>query len=146
MIPGTWSRIWIEGNATLTAETQGGYQRGDPPRAYRRLIVKGTDDTVQEFRRRPDDSGVSFYGPPVFPGDTAKSYQFVSELFDQFVAAYMELVAERADDPFTPADLLAQEQMRRRWLMDQLFSDPYASKLVPFEVWSLSNVPPVIRF
>jgi hypothetical protein len=36
--------------------------------------------------------------------------------------------------------------MRKRWLVDQLFSDPFASELVPFEVWSLANVPPTINF
>jgi coproporphyrinogen III oxidase len=101
---------------------------------------------VTEFRRRPDDSGVSFYGPPVFPGDTARSYEFVAELFDQFTSAYMDLVSKRARDSYTPADLAAQDTMRKRWLVDQLFSDPFASKLVPFEVWSLANVPPVVKF
>ncbi len=119
---------------------------GRDPALYRRLLVKGTEDTVQSFRRRPDDSGVSFYGPPVFPGDTAQSYQFIAELFDQFAGAYMDLVARRSRDPYTPQDVLAQDEMRKRWLMDQLFSDPFASKLVPFEVWSLSNTPPVIKF
>lgn len=119
---------------------------GKDPTLYRKLIVKGTDDTVQDFRRRPDDSGVSFYGPPVFPGDTAKTYQFVAELFDQFTGAYLDLVAKRAKDAYGPADLVAQDAMRKRWLMDQLFSDPFASKLVPFEVWSLANTPPVIKF
>ncbi|MDH5316572.1 MAG: hypothetical protein OEW44_08820, partial [Gemmatimonadota bacterium] len=46
---------------------------GRDPAVYRRLIVKGTEDTISEFRRRPDPSGVSFYGPPVFPGDLARS-------------------------------------------------------------------------
>lgn len=119
---------------------------GKDPAIYRRLIIKGTEDTVQDFRRRPDDSGVSFYGPPVFPGDTAQSYEFVAELFDQFTGAYLDLVARRARDSYSPADLAAQDAMRKRWLVDQLFSDPFASKLVPFEVWSLSNTPPVIKF
>ena len=29
---------------------------------------------------------------------------------------------------------------------DQLFADPFASKVVPFEVGSLANMPPVIGF
>jgi len=36
--------------------------------------------------------------------------------------------------------------MRKAWLVDQLFSDPYARKIVPFEVWSFTNVAPEIRF
>ena len=39
-----------------------------------------------------------------------------------------------------------KKQCDRRWLMDQLFSDPFASKIVPFEVWSAANVPPTIKF
>lgn len=136
-----------EDMAALKSVTDGHFAKaGKDPMPYRRLIVQGTDDTVQAFRRRPDDSGVSFYGPPVFPGDTAKSYEFVAELFDQFTSAYMNLIEKRAKDEYLPADLAAQAEMRKRWLVDQLFSDPYASKLVPFEVWSLANVPPVIRF
>jgi hypothetical protein len=133
--------------AALKAVTEGQFARyGKDPALYRKLIMKGTDDTVQSFRRRPDDSGVSFYGPPVFPGDTAKSYQFISELFEQFTGAYLDLVAKHAKDMGTPADLAAQDAMRKRWLMDQLFSDPFSSKLVPFEVWTLANTPPVIKF
>jgi coproporphyrinogen III oxidase len=113
---------------------------------YRGLIVRGTEDTVQEFRRRPDDSGVSFYGPPVYPGDTGRSHAFIAALFEQFTDAYLDIVARRAAEPFTPGDLAAQDRMRKRWLIDQLFSDPFASKLVPFEVWSLATVPPVVKF
>ena len=58
----------------------------------------------------------------------------------------MAITAERADDPFTAADLAAQDEMRKRWLIDQLYSDPFSSKIVPFEAWSFANVPPVIKF
>jgi len=58
----------------------------------------------------------------------------------------MDIVRERADDPFSEQDLLAQEAMRKRWLIDQLFSDPFAAKIVPFDIWSFANVPPVIKF
>ncbi|MEE4185029.1 MAG: hypothetical protein V2J12_04615 [Gammaproteobacteria bacterium] len=79
-------------------------RHGKDPALYRRLICKGTEDTVAEFRRK------------------------------------------RADDPFTAADIAAQEQMRKRWLVDQLFSDPFAAKIVPFEIWSFQNVAPVSKF
>jgi coproporphyrinogen III oxidase len=116
------------------------------PKLYRHLVCKGTEDTVTEFRRRPSCSGVSFYGPPVYRGDTDKSYAFIESLFDKFVDAFLDITENRADDPYTDADVLAQDQMRRRWLIDQLFSDPFASKIVPFEAWSAANVPPVIKF
>ncbi|MFQ5635120.1 MAG: hypothetical protein ACE5G3_07300 [Gammaproteobacteria bacterium] len=120
--------------------------RGKDPGLYRRLICKGTHETVSEFRRRPACVGVSFYGPPVYRDDPEASIRFIAGLFDEFVGAYMDITEERADDPFTAEDLRAQDAMRRRWLVDQLFSDPFASKIVPFDVWSFANVPPVIRF
>jgi hypothetical protein len=58
----------------------------------------------------------------------------------------MGLVEKHKDSPYTEKDVKAQDTMRREWLQDQLFSDPYASKIVPFEAWSLANVPPVIKF
>ena len=89
---------------------------------------------------------VSFYGPPVFRDSGEKSYMFIKGMFTEFVDAYMQLVEKRMDDDFSDEDVLAQETMRHRWLIDQLFSDPYASKIVPFEVWSAANVPPTIKF
>ena len=113
---------------------------------YRRLVCKGTEDTIEYWRRRPSCSGVSFYGPPVFRDSGEKSYMFIKGMFTEFVDAYMQLVEKRMDDSFSEEDVLAQETMRHRWLIDQLFSDPYASKIVPFEVWSAANVPPTIKF
>jgi coproporphyrinogen III oxidase len=133
--------------ALLKKVTNDYFARYDKDHAiYRRLISKGTHDTVAEFRRRPASSGVSFYGPPVYPDDPEASIKFIAGLFDEFTGIYMDIVRDRADDPFSEADLLAQEDMRRRWLIDQLFSDPFAAKIVPFDVWSFANVPPVIRF
>ena len=113
---------------------------------FRQLVCKGTDDTVSEFRRLPACVGASFYGPPVFPGDTAKNLDFIAGFYDLFVETYMDIVEKRADDPFTDADILAQDKMRKRWLMDQLFSDPYSSVQIPFEVHSFWNAAPVVKF
>lgn len=113
---------------------------------YRNLMIKGTEDTVAAFRRRPDPSGVSFYGPPVFRGDVARSYEFIEGLYEKFTDAYLDLVAKRAAAAVTADDVARQEFMRKSWLVDQLYSDPFASQLVPFEVWSLANVPPTVRF
>lgn len=121
-----------------------GYDRD--PAIYRRLIVKGTDETIAAFRRKPDPSGVSFYGPPVFPGDVARSYDLIEGLFEKFTDAYLDLVPRRAGAPVTDDDRARQDNMRKSWLVDQLYSDPFASQLVPFEVWSLANVPPIVRF
>jgi len=119
---------------------------GKDPGIYRNLIVKGTEDTITEFRRRPDPSGVSFYGPPVFPGDVARSYELIESLFEKFTDAYLDLIPRRTGAPVTADDQARRDAMRKRWLVDQLYSDPFASKLVPFEVWSLANVPPTVRF
>lgn len=116
------------------------------PAVYRSLIVKGTDDTISEFRRRPDPSGVSFYGPPVFRGDVARSYELVESLFEKFTDAYLDLIPAKAGVKVTADDVARRDAMRKRWLVDQLYSDPFASKLVPFEIWSLANVPPTVRF
>lgn len=121
-------------------------KNGANPSLYRRLVCKGTEDTIEYWRRKPSCSGVSFYGPPVFRESGEKSYQFIKGMFTEFVDAYLQLVERRMNDRFTNEDLLAQEEMRKRWLIDQLFSDPYASKIVPFEVWSTANMPPTVRF
>ena len=120
--------------------------QGKSPAVYRSLIVKGTKETVKDFRRQPDPSGVSFYGPPVFPGDVVRSYEFIEGLFEKFTDAYLDLIPGRTPATVTAEDRARQAAMRKRWLVDQLFSDPFASKLVPFEVWSLANVPPTVTF
>ncbi|MEO8223975.1 MAG: hypothetical protein ABI661_04165 [Gammaproteobacteria bacterium] len=140
------TRVAVDMEALARVVDQQFEAAGKSPAVYRKLIVKGTEDTVASFRRQPDPSGVSFYGPPVFPGDVARSYEFIEELFGKFTDAYLDLVPVRAAAPATADDRARQDAMRKRWLVDQLFSDPFASKLVPFEVWSLANVPPTVRF
>ena len=119
---------------------------GKSPELYRKLMMKGPDKANPAYVRHPDPSGVSLYGPPVIPGDMAKSYDLAEGLFEQVNDAYLEFVVRRAKESFTPEDQARQDEMRKRWLTDQLFADPFSSKVVPFEVGSLSNMPPVIRF
>ena len=116
------------------------------PSLYRRLVCKGTEETIAEFRRKPSCSGVSFYGPPVFRESGEKSYRFIKGMYSEFVDAYFETIQKRMNDPYTEEDLLAQKKMRKSWLIDQLFSDPFASKIVPFEVWATANVAPTVKF
>ena len=113
---------------------------------FRRLVCKGTDDTVPDFRRLPACVGASFYGPPVYRGDTGKTLDFIAGFYDLFVETYMDIVEKRANDPFTDANILAQDKMRKRWFMDQVFSDPYSSVQIPFEVHSFWNAAPVVKF
>lgn len=133
--------------ALLKKVTDDYFERhGKDPSLYRTLICKGTHDTKAEFRRKPACSGVSFYGPPVYRGDSEASIKFIAGLYEEFVAAYMATVEARADDPVTAEDLAAQAHMRRSWLIDQLFSDPFAAKIIPFKIWSFANVAPTVKF
>ena len=144
LMPGTRVDADLE---RLKALTDGYFATHDKdPALYRRLVCKGTHDTIAEYRRRPSCSGVSFYGPPVYRDDPAASYAFVEGLYEDFVDTYLDIAADRADDPVTAADRAAQDEMRKRWLVDQLFSDPFAREIVPFHIWSLANVPPVVKF
>ena len=116
------------------------------PSLYRRLVCKGTEETIFEFRRKPTCAGVSFYGPPVYRESGELSYRFIKGMYSEFVDAYFEIIEERMDDTYTQEDLIAQEKMRKSWLIDQLFSDPFASKIVPFDVWATANVAPTVKF
>lgn len=133
--------------AQLTKVVDDRYAKfGKSPELYRRMMMQGPQDADPRFKRRPDPSGVSLYGPPAFPEDIAKTYELAEGLFEQFDDAYLEIVARRAKQRYTPEDEARRDEMRKRWLTDQLFSDPLTSKVVPYEVWSLSDMPPMIRF
>lgn len=121
-------------------------QNKKDPSLYRRLVCKGTEETIAEFRRKPTCAGVSFYGPPVFRESGDLSYRFIKGMYSEFVDAYFEIIEQRMDDPYSEEDLIAQEEMRKSWLIDQLFSDPFASKIVPFDVWATANVAPTVKF
>ncbi len=121
-------------------------KHGKDSSLYRRLICKGTEDTIAEFRRKPACVGASFYGPPIYRESASKSLDFMMDAYEGFTDAYFDTIERRQDDPVTEADIAAQKHMRKSWLVDQLFSDPYASDSVPFEVWSFGNVAPEIHF
>jgi coproporphyrinogen III oxidase len=117
------------------------------PDAYREAICKGTEGVISEFRRKPACVGASFYGAPVYRDDFAdRNFKFIAEAFDAFTDTYFDTIEKRQNDPFTEQDFIAQNQMRKAWLVDQLFSDPFAREIVPFEIWSFTNVAPEIRF
>ncbi len=119
---------------------------GRSPLLWHKLILQPPPDTDPKYRREPDPSGVSLYGPPTFPGDVAKSYDLAEGLFEQVNDAYLEILARRAAQPYTAEDEARRDDMRQRWLTDQLFVDPFSTKVVPFEVGSMANMPPTIRF
>ena len=113
---------------------------------YRHLICKGTEETIAEFRRKPACVGASFYGPQVYRKSASKSLDFIMDAYESFTDAYFDTIELRQDDPVTEADIVAQKRMRKEWLVDQLFSDPYASDSVPFAVWSFGNLGPEVHF
>ena len=77
---------------------------------------------------------------------TEKNFNFMTEAYERFIDAYMTLIEKRKDDPYTVQDIAAQDAMRRNWLEDMLFSDPFTTNITPYEVWSLSNLPPAVKF
>ena len=121
-------------------------KHGKDSALYRQLICKGTEDTIAEFRRKPACVGASFYGPPIYRDSASKSLDFMMDAYEGFTDAYFDTIERRQDDPVTPEDIANQKRMRKEWLVDQLFSDPYASDSVPFDVWSFGNVAPEIHF
>jgi hypothetical protein len=56
------------------------------------------------------------------------------------------VLEKRKDQKFSADDLAAQEAMRRRWLEDQMLHDPYAQHVIPHEVRSFQNYPPVVKY
>ena len=122
-------------------------EHGKSPDRYREAICKGTEGVISEFRRKPACVGASFYGPRVYQDDSAdRNFKFIAEAFDAFTTTYFDTIEKRQNDPVTEQDLIAQNRMRKEWLVDQLFSDPFAREIVPFETWSFTNVAPEIRF
>lgn len=89
-------------------------------------------------------TGVSMYGPDMLADE--QHFQLVSDLYRTAVDTYFELVQKREHEPYTAADLAAQDAMRKGWLEDQLFWDVLAKKFVPYEAWSAVNAPPVVKW
>jgi len=89
--------------------------------------------------------GVSLYAPPMLKIDD-RNLSLVTEAFQAFMDTYFGILDERRNEHATAADQLAQDGMRRRWLEDQMFADTFSRKVVPYEVWSLANLPPTVRF
>jgi len=119
---------------------------GKDPALFHRQITQAPENTESKYRRVPDPSGISLYGPQTFPGDVAKSYDLAEGLFEEVNDVYLEILARRAKQGHTAEDEARRDQMRKQWLTDQIYVDPFSSKLVPFEIWATSNMPPTIKF
>lgn len=119
---------------------------GRDPKPHRDLICAGDPaETVARWRRKPSCMGVSLYPPP-FREATLENTKFVAGAFETVYQAYLAIVERRANQPFGPVELTAQAAMRKNWLEDQLFSDPFASALVPYEAWSFASGPPAVNW
>jgi len=121
------------------------YGIDDTPRRRLSPDSHSDDDPGARWRRRSAGVGGSFYGYPML-SVTEENYSFMTEAYEGFVDAYLTQVEMRKDDAYGAEDLAAQDAMRRNWLEDQLFADPYSKSIVPYEVWSLANVPPTVKF
>jgi coproporphyrinogen III oxidase len=90
--------------------------------------------------------GVSFYKMPFLELDE-KNFILVKESVETMFDAYLQVLIKRKDQQFIDSDVEAMFDMRRRWLEKQFFWDPFASSgLAPYEVWSLQDLPPEVRF
>lgn len=118
---------------------------GRDPKAHHDLICKGDGDTVEQWRRKPSCAGVSLYPPPVREANLENA-KFVAGAFETFYQAYFALIERRAAQPFTDKEVAAQAAMRKNWLEDQLFSDPYSTRLVPYEAWTFASGPPAVFY
>lgn len=89
--------------------------------------------------------GVSLYAPPMLK-ITDHNLDLVFDSFQAFTNEYFAILDARKGQPATDADRQAQDGMRKRWLEDQMFADTFSRKVVPYEVWSLANLPPTVRY
>ena len=110
---------------------------------FRERLLRKREDNP--YRRHPAGSGATLLPPPERP-ITTESAAFVRDAFETMLSAYLDVAEKHRSDRGTADDLKGQAAMRKNWLEDQLFSDPFSGKLVPYAVWGLSNAPPAVAF
>ena len=90
--------------------------------------------------------GVSFFKMPFLEIDE-NNFTLVKESVETMFDSYLQVLIKRKDQQFSNDDVEAMFDMRKRWLEKQFFWDPFASTdLAPYEVWSLQDLPPQVRF
>jgi len=124
-------------------------KHGVDPTPHRALSCKGDDKaaaaTVSTYRRKVACIGGSFYLQPMLTV-TDENFDFMTDAYETFLDSYLTMVEKRVDDPYTDEDLAAQDAMRLNWFEDRFFSDPFTRDVVPYEIWSLHSLPPVVKF
>ncbi len=123
---------------------------GRDPTSHRKLSDEGHDEddpmSVDNSRRRKTTQvGGSFYGSPLMQVNE-ENFGFMTEAYETMLTSYLDVVAQRKDDTYTAEDLAAQDAMRKNWLEDRFFSDPYTTSVSPYEAWSLYSLPPTVKF
>lgn len=118
---------------------------GVDPEPHRKMSCEGTGGEVSARRRKPACVGGSFYGRDMMEINE-QNFRFMTEAYREFLIAYLDLIEKNKDLPYQPEDLAKQDFMRRNWLEDRFYSDPYTSNVTPYEVWSLSTLPPEVKF
>jgi hypothetical protein len=100
----------------------------------RKRVCEGTEMAVdKEFRRRLACVGASFFGYPMMSVNE-ENFLFMTEAWDTFVSAFLDIVEQRKDATYTDEDIAKQDAMRLNWFEDQMFADPYAaSGITPYE-------------
>jgi coproporphyrinogen III oxidase len=143
-VPGAWHE---KDNQRLKAAVDGVFARhGEDIGRFRRELCESKFGAEHHRDRlRAACVGVSLYAPPMLKA-TPENLDLVTAAFQAITDEYFEILDERRRQRATDADRLAQDAMRRRWLEDQVFADTFSRKVVPYEVWSLANLPPTVRF
>jgi len=91
-------------------------------------------------------NGVSFFKMP-FLEVNEENFTLVKESVETMFDSYHQVLLKRKDQQFSEDDVDAMFAMRKRWLEKQFFWDPFTSTdLAPYEVWSLQDMPPQVRF
>ena len=137
--PGTW----IDEDIAYMKQTVDAVfeEHGHDVERYRQMLYKD----YHKDKLQAACIGAAFYVPPMLEINDV-NLTFVQAAHEGFVNAYLEILDRRKDQSFTDEDLANQAGMRRRWLEDHLFSDPFTMYVVPYEVWSFADAPPVVTF
>lgn len=116
-------------------------ENGHDVERFRQMLYKD----YHKDKLRAACIGAAFYARPMLEID-ATNVAFVADAHARFVNAYLDVLERCKDAPFTEQDIANQAGMRRRWLEDHLFSDPFTMHVVPYKVWSFADAPPTVSF
>ena len=137
--PGTWIDDDI---AYMKAAVDEVFEKhGQDIEHYRKMLNRG----YHKDKLKAACIGAAFYLPPMLEINEA-NLDFVQEAHESFVNAYLDVLDKRKNELFSESDVENQAEMRKRWLEDHLFSDPFTMYVVPYEVWSFADAPPVVNF